>query len=118
MRLFALCILLSSSSLAFQLPFRIPFLQVKEDHLVASSEIKPARIAVVGAGAGGSSAAFWISKAKERFGIDVEVDVFDREAYVGGSEYPKSHSDTRNVQIEATYTCLKGQPLSTRTTTP
>lgn len=54
----------------------------------ATSEPKPNRIAIVGAGAGGSSAAFWVSKAKERFGLDVEIDVYDRETYIGGSKYP------------------------------
>ena len=41
-------------------------------------------IAIIGAGAGGSSAAFWIAKAKERFGLDVVVDIFERSDYVGG----------------------------------
>jgi prenylcysteine oxidase/farnesylcysteine lyase len=44
------------------------------------------RVAVIGAGAGGSSAAFWIGKAKERYGLDVEVDVYERSDYVGGRE--------------------------------
>ena len=41
-------------------------------------------IAIIGAGAGGSSAAFWIAKAKERYGLDVVVDIFERSDYVGG----------------------------------
>ncbi|KIO16489.1 hypothetical protein M407DRAFT_85972 [Tulasnella calospora MUT 4182] len=44
----------------------------------------PLRIAVIGAGAGGSSAAFWISKAKERQDMKVEVHIFDKNDYVGG----------------------------------
>ncbi|KAG9049768.1 hypothetical protein FS837_009184 [Tulasnella sp. UAMH 9824] len=44
----------------------------------------PLRIAIIGAGAGGSSAAFWIQKAKERHGMDVQVDVFERLTRVGG----------------------------------
>lgn len=46
------------------------------------------RIAVIGAGAGGSSAAFWISKAKERFPElqDVQVDVYEKTDKVGGRE--------------------------------
>ncbi|KAI0655027.1 Prenylcysteine lyase-domain-containing protein [Cubamyces menziesii] len=42
------------------------------------------RVAIIGAGAAGSSAAFWIGKAKERYGVDVEIDVYDRNPYVGG----------------------------------
>ena len=42
------------------------------------------RLAIVGAGAAGSSAAFWISKAKERFGLNVDIDVYERNDYIGG----------------------------------
>ncbi|KAG8959873.1 hypothetical protein FRC03_007347 [Tulasnella sp. 419] len=42
------------------------------------------RVAIIGAGAGGSSAAFWIAKAKERHGLEVLVDVFDKASYIGG----------------------------------
>lgn len=91
MRLFATCLLLSGSSLALQFTFKYPFLEFEPKSadatptVAAPSEPKPHKIAIIGAGAGGSSAAFWVSKAKERFGLDVEVDVFDREAYIGGS---------------------------------
>lgn len=46
----------------------------------------PERIAIIGAGAGGSSAAFWVAKAKERYGIGIEVDLYERNGYVGGRE--------------------------------
>ena len=76
---------------AFQLPFNIqlPFFSSSpETPLIAPGETPdapvPNRIAIVGAGAGGSSAAFWISKAKERFGLDIEIDVYDKNAYIGG----------------------------------
>lgn len=83
MKCFALLLLLPGPSLAFQLPFKVPFFfkTPVEDPLPTIP-----RIAIIGAGAGGSSAAFWISKAKERFGVDVEVDVYERESYIGGSE--------------------------------
>ena len=51
----------------------------------------PERIAIIGAGAGGSSAAFWVAKARERYGIDIEVDLYERNGYVGGREYLLSH---------------------------
>ncbi|KAG9314697.1 hypothetical protein JVU11DRAFT_5504 [Chiua virens] len=44
------------------------------------------RIAIIGAGAAGSSAAFWISKAKQRSELDVQVDVYERASYIGGRE--------------------------------
>lgn len=85
MRSFALLCLVPSVALAFQLPFKVPFLKSK---LVVEEPISSSpRIAIIGAGAGGSSAAFWISKAKERFGVDVEVDVYEKESYIGGREF-------------------------------
>ncbi|KAJ7596706.1 Prenylcysteine lyase-domain-containing protein [Mycena floridula] len=75
---------------AFQLPFEVPFLsRFKAQLPLHSPPIEPAdlisRIAIIGAGAGGSSAAFWISKAKERAGsLQVEVDVYEKSDYIGG----------------------------------
>jgi prenylcysteine oxidase/farnesylcysteine lyase len=82
-----LCLLLITPSFAFQLPFKIPFFKSTQAIIAEqqAAKITP-RIAVIGAGAGGSSAAFWISKAKERSNIDVEVDVYERASYIGGRE--------------------------------
>ncbi|KAG2160140.1 FAD/NAD(P)-binding domain-containing protein [Suillus bovinus] len=71
------------TSLAFQFPFSIPLFKSKDSPHVEQDHASP-RIAIIGAGAGGSSAAFWISKAKERFGIDVEIDLYERSDYIGG----------------------------------
>jgi NAD(P)-binding Rossmann-like domain len=49
------------------------------------------RVAIVGAGAAGSSAAFWISKAAERLGKDIAVDVYESSDYIGGSEFSALH---------------------------
>lgn len=83
---------------AFKLPFGIQLpwanahvnsqqlpLAISIEH--EEPEVPSNRIAIIGAGAGGSSAAFWIGKAKERWGLDVEVDVFEANDYVGGSEW-------------------------------
>lgn len=82
---------LAPGALAFQLPFEIPFLKQTAPKqtpiLPDDSPNASPRIAIIGAGAGGTSAAFWISKAKERFGLDVEVDVYDKADYVGGREF-------------------------------
>ncbi|KAG7099795.1 hypothetical protein E1B28_001607 [Marasmius oreades] len=82
----ALFLSLASVSLAFQLPFTVPFF--KSTKTIPRDDSVPEhgtpRIAIIGAGAGGSSAAFWIAKAKERFGVDVEIDVYEKESYVGG----------------------------------
>ncbi|KXN81104.1 Farnesylcysteine lyase [Leucoagaricus sp. SymC.cos] len=79
--------------IAFEMPFSIPkFIRhkISPAERGASAGDTPVggpanpRIAIIGAGAGGSSAAFWISKAKERFGLDVDVDVYERSNYIGG----------------------------------
>ncbi|KAG2129757.1 FAD/NAD(P)-binding domain-containing protein [Suillus clintonianus] len=92
--------LLVGSSFAFQFPFNIPIFKSKDSALIEEAHASP-RIAIIGAGAGGSSAAFWISKAKEKFGIDVEIDVYERSDYVGGRStvvYP--YNDTTLAPLE------------------
>lgn len=78
---------LISSTLALQLPFKVPFFQSS----ISPEDDEPARgtpkVAIIGAGAAGTSAAFWISKAQERFGVDVEVDVYEKTSHIGGSWY-------------------------------
>jgi len=41
-------------------------------------------VAIIGAGAGGSSAAFFIAKAKQRYGIDIDTHIYDKNELVGG----------------------------------
>lgn len=88
---------------AFQFPSWVPFvhsvdpqsvLNVPNSHhaglglgLAGDGMMKAQnRVAIVGAGAAGSSAAFWIGKAKERYGVDVLVDVYEKSGVVGGRE--------------------------------
>ncbi|TFK76732.1 hypothetical protein BDN72DRAFT_890547 [Pluteus cervinus] len=93
------------SSFAFQLPFGVPHF-LKSASAVVIPQESPSnpttpRIAIIGAGAGGSSAAFWISKAKQRFGLDVEVDVYEKSDYIGGRStvvYP--HNDKAYPAVE------------------
>ncbi|KAG8220136.1 Prenylcysteine lyase-domain-containing protein [Butyriboletus roseoflavus] len=80
-----LYISLISPSIAFQLPFKLPFFKSSQT-IIAEEQVATTtpRIAIIGAGAAGSSAAFWISKAQQRYEIDVEVDVYERGSYIGG----------------------------------
>lgn len=43
------------------------------------------RIAIIGAGPAGSSAAYWLSLAKERANLTFEVDLYERSGSIGGS---------------------------------
>ncbi|KAI0084957.1 FAD/NAD(P)-binding domain-containing protein [Irpex rosettiformis] len=99
---------------ALQLPFGLQFpwatarlnnqqlpLAISVEDVHAEPETPSNRIAIIGAGAGGSSAAFWIGKAKERWGLDVEVDVFEAKDYVGGrSTTVQPYNDSRLAPIE------------------
>ena len=93
-------LLLPGLSTAWSLPqlnFRLPFgtgaTSPQEIFNVENAEnfddaIGPVRIAVIGAGAAGSSSAFWIAKARERHGANVVVDVYEQSDYIGGRELP------------------------------
>jgi prenylcysteine oxidase/farnesylcysteine lyase len=80
---------ISRITCAFEFPFKLPWpatqLTTPEAPLSVNSS-PPLRIAIVGSGAGGSSAAFWLAKAKERHRYEYEVDVFEKSDYIGGSE--------------------------------
>ncbi|KAI0946772.1 hypothetical protein AcW1_010141 [Taiwanofungus camphoratus] len=99
-----------ASAFEFQLPFSLPFLSSSSQTplFTGNASVDNAsaanRIAIIGAGAGGSSAAFWISKAKERFGLDVEVDVFERNNYIGGRStvvFPYDNPEFEPVELGA-----------------
>jgi len=103
-----LSVLLSAQSEAFQLPFNLPFLSNVPQNPLSTvflpAAAPPNKIAIIGAGAGGSSAAFWIAKAKERYGLDVEVDVFERNGYIGGRStvvYPYNNTELEPVELGA-----------------
>ncbi|KAJ7071486.1 Prenylcysteine lyase-domain-containing protein [Mycena amicta] len=89
-----------ASAAAFQLPFRLPF----QKPLLPEESSKP-RIAIIGAGAAGSSAAFWISKAQERFALPLDsVDVYDKASYIGGRAtvvYPYDNESFPAVELGA-----------------
>ena len=88
MRKITLFVLITASlSHAFQFPFDFKNFRLTRPHTSLSLGVVPPRsprVAIIGAGAGGSSAAFWIAKAKERHGLDVAVDIYERNDYIGG----------------------------------
>lgn len=63
--------------------------------LLCEASPVPLKVAVVGGGPGGSSAAFWLSLAKQRApaGTSIDITVFEQESRVGGRKC--THSTTR-----------------------
>lgn len=96
-----LYISLITPSIALQFPFKLPFLKSAQTILVEEQVVNATpRIAIIGAGAAGSSAAFWISKGKQRSQIDVEVDVYERASYIGGREcHVPQHASFINTSV-------------------
>lgn len=94
--LISLVLVTASLSHAIQLPFDIgSFWPLKvppsESSPVVVETLRQPRIAIIGAGAGGSSAAFWIAKAKERSGLDIGIDIYERNDYFGGRKLLPSY---------------------------
>lgn len=86
---------------ALSLPFRLPswlWFGSRSNALTIDSG-KPwynasKTVAIIGAGAGGSSTAFFIAKAKQRYGVDIDVHIYDKNEFVGGGESPFASSRT------------------------
>jgi prenylcysteine oxidase/farnesylcysteine lyase len=103
-------------ALAFELPFGIAKLfasTIAPTTITAHLENVPApisRIAIIGAGAGGSSAAFWLSKAKTRLGVDFEIDVYESSDYIGGREC-SSFKHQRSIDLKENFRKYRCIPL-------
>lgn len=88
-----------STTNGFQFPLSIPFLPLPW------SSAPPHRVAIIGAGAGGSSAAFWLSRAQNRTPEhNVHIEVFEKETYVGGRTF--TYSDEHSIPINNETRCL------------
>ncbi|KAG9301487.1 hypothetical protein G9A89_008339 [Geosiphon pyriformis] len=53
-------------------------------HIEVPHRAKAKKVAIIGAGAGGTSAAYWISEAFGNSSIQVESTIFEKSNYVGG----------------------------------
>lgn len=103
-------------ALAFDLPFGIAKLfasTIAPTTITGHIENVPSpisKIAVIGAGAAGSSAAFWLSKARARLGVNFEIDVYESGGYIGGRECLSSkHRDLlieKKIQVVLLYTLM------------
>ncbi|TFK57561.1 FAD/NAD(P)-binding domain-containing protein [Heliocybe sulcata] len=105
MQLLSVCLLFASAAHAFELSSFLPFLKTgHENAALEITETAVHRVAIVGAGAGGSSAAFWIAKAKKRSDVEVEVDVYESAGYIGGRStvvYPYENRELKPVELGA-----------------
>lgn len=96
--LFALCSIAS----AVQIPLTEPQPSNKQwSHVSHTAKKSHFTVAIVGAGAGGSSAAFWINKARERYGLHIDsIDVYERSDYIGGRMSKWSKGAVRNANFQ------------------
>lgn len=101
-RTLGLLVLAAARVAAWEFPFslQVPFLSTLGDlefqqpeppastqNERAYESLVPPRIAIIGSGASGSSAAFWIAKARERHGLNVGIDIYEEDAFVGGRKW-------------------------------
>jgi len=62
-------------------------------------------VAIIGAGSGGSSTAFFVAKAKQRYGVDIDIHIYDKNEFVGGGESLYASSRTlENSMLSKTTT--------------
>ena len=62
-------------------------------------------VAIIGAGPGGSSTAFFVAKAKQRYGVDIDIHIYDKNEFVGGGESLYASSRTfENSMLSKTTT--------------
>ncbi|KIJ27216.1 hypothetical protein M422DRAFT_271647 [Sphaerobolus stellatus SS14] len=71
----------------------------------SSKQRKPHRVAIIGAGAAGSSAAYWLAGASNRSKeVELEIEVFEREGYIGGRStvvFPHNSKAFQPVELGA-----------------
>ncbi|KAH6677448.1 Prenylcysteine lyase-domain-containing protein [Halenospora varia] len=74
---------LCGQSLGFFWPFTA-FAATNAINTTPGANYTGRRVAIIGAGAGGSSTAYYLQQFAERSGVEVDITVFERASYVGG----------------------------------
>ncbi|KAF2144792.1 uncharacterized protein K452DRAFT_316712 [Aplosporella prunicola CBS 121167] len=94
--------LLSLTLAAVCLPFSQANHHVEnyQAHLSTFEDVPAKRVAIIGAGAGGSSAAYHISQYAAEANIPTNVTVFERSAYVGGRSMTVNVWDAPSLPVE------------------
>ena len=91
---------------ALSLPFRLPswlWFGSRGNALTIDSGMPwynaSKTVAIIGAGAGGSSTAFFIAKAKQRYGVDIDIHIYDKNELVGGGKLIVAPSRTPEISL-------------------
>jgi len=91
---------------ALSLPFRLPswlWFGSRGNALTIDSGMPwynaSKTVAIIGAGAGGSSTAFFIAKAKQRYGVDIDIHIYDKNELVGGGKSIIAPSCTLEISL-------------------
>ncbi|PPQ83044.1 hypothetical protein CVT24_011987 [Panaeolus cyanescens] len=58
------------------------------------------RVAIIGAGAGGSSSAFWIARAIKNSNLTISVDLLEQSAFIGGRSFSINQSVSVPFSVE------------------
>ena len=93
---------------ALNLPFRLPswlWFGSRGNALTIDSGMPwynaSKTVAIIGAGAGGSSTAFFIAKAKQRYGVDIDIHIYDKNELVGGGKFIVVPSCTLEISLRS-----------------
>ena len=91
---------------ALSLPFRLPswLWYGSTSNALTIDSGKPwynasKTVAIIGAGAGGSSTAFFIAKAKQIYGVDIDIHIYDKNEFVGGGELSLAASHALGISL-------------------
>ncbi|KOS37865.1 hypothetical protein ACN38_g11319 [Penicillium nordicum] len=72
----------------------------EQEQLRGAASTAPKRVAIIGAGAGGSFAAYQLRKLADKADIPVDITVYERESYVGGRSTTVNVFDNPAYPIE------------------
>ncbi|KAK5126452.1 hypothetical protein LTR85_010688 [Meristemomyces frigidus] len=77
---------------------------LREDQVLLShgeeQHLAPLNVAIIGAGAGGASSAYHLSKFAEAAGFPVNITIFERNSYVGGRTTTVNAYDDPSLPVE------------------
>ncbi|KAF2466801.1 prenylcysteine oxidase-like protein 1 precursor [Lindgomyces ingoldianus] len=94
--------LLTPLAAALSLPLSEAFRRSGHETLdeLQPQEMSAKRVAIIGAGAGGSSAAYYLSQNATKAGIHADITVFERSSHIGGRSTTVNAWSDPNAPIE------------------